>query len=99
MPEPLIIYRDTDRDGATYALSAESARRIREVFPGVHIPPRIFVAHETRQDYGTILGSMRGQIVLLLTGLSEAQLARLGQVRFQDPESEQDLGGWIPAHP
>ena len=82
MPEPIIIYRDTDRDGATYTLSAESARRIREAFPGVHIPPRIFIAHETRADYETIHGTMRGQIVLLLTGLSEAQLSRLGPVRY-----------------
>lgn len=99
MAEPLIIYRDTDRDGATYALSAESARRIRETFPGVHLPPRIFIAHETRQDHETIHGSMRSPIVLLLTGLSEAQLARLGPVRFHDPVSERELGGWIPGHP
>lgn len=99
MAEPIIVYRDTDRDGATYTLSTESARRIREAFPGVHIPPRIFIAHETRADYGTIQEPMRGHIVLLLTGLSEEQLSRLGPVRYQDPVSEEDLGGWLPAHP
>lgn len=98
MLEPLVIYRDTDRDGATYTLSAESARRVREAFPGAHLPPRIFVAHETRADYETIHESMRSQIVLLLTGLSEAQRARLGPVRYRDPVSEEDLGGWLPSH-
>jgi hypothetical protein len=87
---PLIIYRSADREGATYALSRDTRDRVRKAFGAqVHLPPRIFIAHETEADYQQIHGSIRRQVAELLTGLPEERLASLGEVRFIDPMSEE----------
>jgi hypothetical protein len=91
--EPLVVYRSVDRDGATYALSRRTREKVGSAFGGaVHMPPRVFIAHATDEDYRAIHGSVRHQVVQLLTGLPEERLATLGEVRFVDPVTEQDLG-------
>ena len=95
--EPLVIHRSTDRSGATYALSPATEARIRRAFPAAHIPPRVFVAHETKADYEAIHGSIRRQIVQLLTGLDEERLSSLGPVSFRDPVTERVIPSAPPA--
>ena len=69
-----------------------SLDRLRAAFgPAVRARDRIFVAHETRADYGEVQGTIASQIVILLTGLSEDRLSTLGGIVFRDPVSEQDL--------
>jgi hypothetical protein len=98
--EQLVIYRSADLSGATYALSPQTRRRLRETFgDALHLPPRVFIAHDTEADLSSIHGSLRPQIVRLLTGLPEERLKKLGAVRFQDPVTEVDFGSWSPAHP
>jgi hypothetical protein len=92
------ILRSTDRDGATYALAHDARASVRNAFPGVHLPPRVFIAHETHDDYQRIHGSMRSQIVQLLTGVDEERLVdQLGPVRFCDPVTEQEIAS-SPVH-
>lgn len=86
---PLIIYRSADREGATYALSRDTRDRVRKAFGALaHLPPRIFIAHESETDYQEMHGSIRRQVAQLLTGLSEERLASLGEIQFIDPMSE-----------
>lgn len=98
--EPLIVYRSVDRDGATYSLNRRAQQRLRERFgDAVHIPPVVFIGHASEADYQTIHESVRRQVIQLLTGLSESRLAELGEIHFQDPVTEKELGSWSPAHP
>ncbi len=90
--EPLVVYRSVDRSGATFALSRPTRERVRAEFgDAVHLPPRVFIAHETEADYRAIHGSIRRQVVQLLTGLDESRLAPLGPVHFVDPVTEQEI--------
>jgi hypothetical protein len=98
--EPLVVHRSVDRDGATYSLSRRARQRLHERFgDAVHTPPVVFIGHASEEDYRTIHASVRRQVIELLTGLSESNLAELGDVRFEDPVTEKDLGSWSPAHP
>lgn len=90
--DPIVIYRSVNRDGETYALESRSAEMLRARFgPAVHVRPRVFIAHETRADYEHVQGSVVGQIVQLLTGLTEELLAPLGGVIFRDPVTDQEF--------
>ena len=88
----VVIYRSVNRDGETYALEPRSLKRVRERFgAAAHVHPRIFIAHETRTNHDYVRAAIAPQVVLLLTGLSEEQLAPLGGVTFRDPVTDQDL--------
>jgi hypothetical protein len=88
----ITIFRSTDRDGATYALAQVSREAVKAAFATVHLPPRVFIAHETHDDYQRIHGSMRSQIIQLLTGVDEDRLVTtLGAVRFCDPVTEREI--------
>lgn len=90
--DPIVIYRSSNRDGATFALEPRSLDRLRAAFgSAVHARDRIFLAHETRADQEQVQGSIASQIVMLLTGLGEDRLQALGGVVFRDPVSERDL--------
>ena len=89
---PIVIFRSVNRDGATFALDRRSLARLREKFgDAVHSRTRLFVSHETEADLEAVHGSIAGQVVLMLTGLSEERLAEIGGVRFRDPVTEVDL--------
>jgi hypothetical protein len=53
--------------------------------------PRVFIAHETADDYDSMYGDLAKQVVQLLTGLSVDRLQGLGGVIFQDPVTEEDV--------
>lgn len=90
--EPIIIYRSSNREGATFALEPDSLNRLRAAFgDALHPRSRVFISHETRADYEQVQGSIAAQIVMLLTGLSEKRLDSLGGVVFRDAVSERDL--------
>lgn len=91
-PDPIVIYRSVNRDGATYALEPRSLERLRKAFGhAVHVRPRVFVAHETLADHEHVSAAVAPQIVMLLTGLSEQRLESIGGVIFRDPVTDRDL--------
>lgn len=99
-PDPLIIHRSADREGATYALDRRSRDRLRkELGDEAHFAPRVFIAHETEADYKQIRGAIMPQIALILTGLPERRLSELGAIVFIDPVTEEKLDSWRPARP
>ena len=53
--------------------------------------PRIFVAHEIRDDLERLHGSLAKQLVMLLTGLDDEALAQAGDIEFRDPVTDQRL--------
>jgi hypothetical protein len=91
--EAIVVYQSADREGSTFALSTAAKRVLRARFGGaLHLAPRVFVAHETRADFQRLHGSLAGQIIMLLTGLSEERVAEAGAIEFRDPVTEQPLG-------
>lgn len=91
-PAPIVIYRSVNRDGETYAIEPRSLDVLREAFGAeVHPRPRLFIAHETRSGYEHFHGELAPQIVILLTGLTEDALERVGGVVFRDALTDRDL--------
>jgi hypothetical protein len=90
--EPIIIYRSVNRDGQTFALEPLSMDRLREHFgDAVHVRPRVFIAHETSTHHDQLQGELAGQVIALLTGVSEARLEDIGGVSFRDPATDAEL--------
>ena len=89
---PIVIHRTVNRDGETYALEPRSLDNLRkDLGAAVHARPRIFIAHETRADYEHVHGAIVGQVVQLLTGLTEERLRPFGGVIFRDAVTDRDL--------
>jgi len=78
----VIIYWSTNRTGSTFALRPDGQRRVRAAFAEAHLPPRVFVAHESDADRGTIHSSLRRLVPMMLTGLPEEKLRTLGEIQF-----------------
>lgn len=98
--EPIKIQRSVDQQGATYALDPSSVERLKRESPeGLHVVPRLFIAHETAADYNQIRADLKAQIAHILTGLSEDNLGSLAPIVFVDPVSEKQLASWSPARP
>ncbi|MEM9461458.1 MAG: hypothetical protein AAGF11_45260 [Myxococcota bacterium] len=84
--EPIVIHRSVNRDGQTFALAPLSRERVKEHFGDrVHLYPRVFIAHETAEDYHSIRGGLAVQVVHLLTGVPTEHLDKIGGVCFLDP--------------
>jgi hypothetical protein len=91
-PEPIIIDRSSNRDGATFAVDSRSLKRLRAAFgPALHLRDRIFLTHETPAELNLVPEAIAPHIVRLLTGLTEEQLKPLGGVLFRDPVTEKAL--------
>lgn len=56
-----------------------------------HGSPRIFIAHEIRDDLAHLHGRLAKHLVMLLTGLDENLLGQLGDIEFRDPVTAQRL--------
>lgn len=88
----LVVYQSADREGSTFSLSPTTRRVLKQKFgEAVHPAPRVFIAHETNEDYHRLHGDLWKQIVLLLTGLREDLLSKIGTVEFRDPVTDQPL--------
>lgn len=56
-----------------------------------HGSPRIFIAHDIRDDLERLHGRLAKQLVMLLTGLDDQSLAQIGDIEFRDPVTDQRL--------
>ncbi|HWO18962.1 MAG TPA: hypothetical protein VNO30_09300 [Kofleriaceae bacterium] len=93
----LVVYQSTDREGSTFSLSP-AARRMLEARFGerLHASPRIFVAHPVgahpaRDVPERLHGMLARQLVMLLTGLGDQDLAQAGEIEFRDPVTDRRL--------
>ncbi len=90
--ERIVVFQSTDREGSTFSLSPDARRVLQQRFGDkIHFSPRIFIAHETRgDDFERLHGSLAKQLVALLTGLSDEQVAQV-TVEFRDPVTNRSL--------
>jgi hypothetical protein len=93
--EPLIIYATREFDGFTYQLDPSSQRRARQQLGNqAKTFPRIFISYEVKENLDKLVGPVASELVLLLTGLSEEDVGRLGGVEFRDPNTDEALFFW-----
>jgi hypothetical protein len=95
--DPLVISVGIQHDGAAYELHPRSQRRIEEKFPGLKLLPVVFLGHRRASEFDTLQPPRWKQMALLLTGLTEEQIAEMGGVVLYSPEREQVLWEWEPA--
>jgi CRP-like cAMP-binding protein len=89
--DTIVVHQSTDREGSTFSLSRDARRTLQERFGDkIHFTPRIFIAHETRDDLERLHGSLAKQLVALLTGLSDEHVAQVA-VEFRDPVTDRSL--------
>lgn len=78
-------------NGATFQLSPQT-RAILASAPSAQLPASsVFVAFDTRRAFEEKNGPMWAHIVMLLTGLTEDQIADLGGYTFVSPTDEEIL--------
>ena len=83
--DAIVVFQSTHREGSTFSLSPDARRVLQTRFGDkIHIAPRIFIAHETRDDRDRLHGGFVKQLVALLIGLSDEHLAQV-TVQFRDP--------------
>jgi hypothetical protein len=95
--DAVLITVGIQQDGATYALSPTTEQRIREAYPKLHRLPAVFLGYHKDSDFDWLHPPRWKEMALLLTGLSEDQIAQLGGVRLYSPEREEVLWEWKPA--
>ena len=62
---PLIIYQSADREGSTFSLSPTTRRVLKQKFgDAAHPAPRIFIAHDTNENFQRLHGDLGRQIVM-----------------------------------
>jgi hypothetical protein len=88
----IVVHQSTNREGSTFALSPEARRMLQQRFGAkFHGSPRIFIAHDIRDDLERLHGRLAKQLVMLLTGLDDQSLVQIGDIEFRDPVTDQRL--------
>jgi hypothetical protein len=91
MAEEIIIDVGRQMNGATFRLSPQTRVRLTEQRLGSPLATSLFVTFTTRDAFESYHGPMWQQVVMLLTGLTEDQIEKLGGFRFVDPADSEVL--------
>jgi hypothetical protein len=81
---PLDVIAEPVVDGTVYRLSTASQERITRRFPNTRLAGEVFVATQTQQESERDHGPVWDQVILRLSGLSEAQVNELGGYRVYE---------------
>jgi hypothetical protein len=93
----IVIEVGEQMDGATFRLSPKTRMFLSSRFKNLRPPTSVFVSNETASNFERYYGPLRGQLVLILTGLRESDLQEVGEVEFVDPADGKVLLESIPA--
>lgn len=84
MPK-VVIEVGKQMDGATFRLSPKTRAFLSSRFKNLRPPTSVFVSNETASDFEHYYGPLREQVVMILTGLEESDLQKVGGVEFVTP--------------
>jgi hypothetical protein len=87
----IIVDVGRQMDGATFRLSPRTQAQLAARKLGNPLASSLFVTFATKEAFERIHGPMLTQIVKMLTGLTEEQIADLGGFRFVDPADREVL--------
>jgi hypothetical protein len=94
---PLTIFSIPTSEGTEFRLESASQERIRTHFPNAHLAGQVTFPHQIREDYERQHGPVWGQVIILLTGIPDEAIARLGGVRIVDEEDDRVLYERLPS--
>jgi hypothetical protein len=86
---PIVIEVGKQMNGATFRLSPKTEAMLASHIPDWSPASSVFVSFDTQWDFDRLQGPMWGQIAMLLTGLSEEQIQRLGGFIFMSPTDKE----------
>jgi hypothetical protein len=81
---PLDVIADPVAGGTVFRLSTASQERITRRFPNTRLAGEVFVPTQTQQETEGDHGPVWDQVILRLSGLSEAQVNELGGYRVYE---------------
>ncbi len=85
---PLEIIAVPTVGGTEYRLHPKGQERILREYPNSRLVPQVFWSRETQHDYESTHGPIWNQVAILLTGLSEEQISKLGGYTIYVPGGE-----------
>lgn len=88
---PLTILSIATSEGTEFRLEPASQERILTHFPNARPSGQVTFPEQVREDFEQQHGPVWNQVIILLTGISEEAIARLGGVRIVDDEDGQIL--------
>ena len=88
---PIVVEVGKQRNGVTFQLSPWTEVMLASQAAGRFLPSSVFLELDTTWDLERLGESMWSQVVLLLTGLDEAQIKDLGGFKFVDPTEHEIL--------
>ena len=74
----IIIEVGEQMDGATFRLSPKTRAFLSSRFKNLRPPTSVFVSNETTSDFEHYYGPLREHLVMILTGLGESDLQKVG---------------------
>jgi hypothetical protein len=78
----IIVDVGKQMDGMTFRLSPKTRIALPSRPQSQPLPSSVFVSYETKSDFEQNLGPLREHIVMMLTGLDERQITKLGDLQF-----------------
>ena len=81
----IVIEVGEQGDGATFRLSPKTRVFLSSRFKNLRPPTSVFVSKEIASDFEHYYGPLREQVVMILTGLGESELQKVGEVEFVTP--------------
>ncbi len=84
-------------DGATFRLSRKTRAFLSSRFKNLRPPFSVFVSRETASDFEHYYGPLSEHVVMILTGLSEGELKKMGGFEFVTPVGGKVLLSRAPA--
>jgi hypothetical protein len=90
----LVIYVSRQSGGATFRLQTESKLLVRTKAPRSRLLSTVYVGDEGLSDLEAAPDTLWGQVAIMLTGLTEEQLATVGGFRIVDSANEQTYYTW-----
>lgn len=96
---PIDIYVNRQMDGITFNMSPLTRKRFYEAFPNAHPSGSVFVNYDTKAGFETYHNRVERFIVPILLGLDdEESLAKIGQIKFIDPATNDTLYTYSHSH-
>ena len=89
---PLTIRSISTSEGTAFRLEQKSLQRLLQYFPNARlqgeakIPQQVLFPAEVREDFERQHGPVWDQVIIILTGLSEKEISRLGGIRILDED-------------
>jgi hypothetical protein len=81
---PLDVLAERVADGTVYRLAPTSLERIMRRFPNARLTGEVFFSTQTQKDHERDRGPVWDQVIVLLSGLTEAQVNELGGYRVSE---------------